>query len=196
MAESPNNTLVLKPTDPPIVDAKGVKWTFNKGGRVTFNGTVDFNTANVIELAYENHIVYQKNTAGEWYKKTTTSWAQVFTDPTTPVTPPPTDDTLTVVIAAKITDQVLPKFVVALGKDGDVVTPITSVNVAADNVHWQTITFTGRWPSPQKGYLTFLNAANNRALVVKSMTFDANTYTANNSLIVLSGQGDSASFSR
>jgi hypothetical protein len=64
---SPNNT-VISITGQSIVDPSGNHWTI-VNGRVTVNGVVDTTTANVIEMAYENGVVWQKNTSNLWWSK-------------------------------------------------------------------------------------------------------------------------------
>lgn len=140
-----------------------------------------------------------------WYELVGTNWigpSANVVGSIPPVTPPPVtqppvvlNDTLTVIIAGTTTNNVNPKFIVALGANGDIAIPPTPVTQNADNVNWQTFTFKGNWPSPQTGYLTFVNSAPNRELVVKSISFDSNTYVSNG-VVILSQQGQSASFQR
>lgn len=65
---TPNSTGI--PQIPTIVDASGNTWTINASGQIAVNGVVDKTTANVIELAYVNGKVWQENSAGLWWSKT------------------------------------------------------------------------------------------------------------------------------
>jgi hypothetical protein len=50
-----------------IVDSVGNNFFITAGGQININGTIDGTTANVIELAYVNHVLWQENAAGNWY---------------------------------------------------------------------------------------------------------------------------------
>jgi hypothetical protein len=50
-----------------ITDANGNTFFITSSGKIAINGTVDGTTANVTELAYVNHVLWQENTAGNWY---------------------------------------------------------------------------------------------------------------------------------
>jgi hypothetical protein len=67
-----------------IVDASGNVWSLvlsaSSGNQVVKNGVVDTTTANVAELFYSNHLVYHKNTAGNWWVYST-GWTS-SADPT------------------------------------------------------------------------------------------------------------------
>ncbi|OJW28913.1 MAG: hypothetical protein BGO51_16445 [Rhodospirillales bacterium 69-11] len=65
---SPNNTIISRPGQS-ITDSNGNVWTI-VGGRVAVNGVVDAGTSNVIEMAYENGTVWQKNADNLWWGKT------------------------------------------------------------------------------------------------------------------------------
>jgi hypothetical protein len=71
---SPNNT-VISINGQSIVDANGNKWTI-VDGRVAVNGVVDASTSNVIEMAFENNLVWQKNSHNLWWSKSvpTAAW--------------------------------------------------------------------------------------------------------------------------
>lgn len=97
--ESPDGTTATKPTDPAIVNSVGEKWTLVDSGdpafglRVAVNGTADTTTRNVVQLAYYNHVLWQKISGGLWWGKAKASDAWTPTGGTTtapgPVTPPP-----------------------------------------------------------------------------------------------------------
>jgi hypothetical protein len=70
---APNSTTT--PQVPTIVDASGNTWTINASGQVAVNGVVDQTTANVVELAYVNGTVWQQNSSGLWWSKTSPSSA-------------------------------------------------------------------------------------------------------------------------
>jgi hypothetical protein len=71
---SPNNT-VISINGQSIVDANGNKWTI-VDGRVAVNGVVDASTSNVIEMAFENNLVWQKSSHNLWWSKSvpTAAW--------------------------------------------------------------------------------------------------------------------------
>ena len=208
MTESANNTTFIKQTDPAIVDQYNTSWIISPGGQVVANNVTDWGTSNAVKLLYQAKLLYHINKIpNAYYKaKVTDTWHSSPSVPIIPTTPPIVTppvppvppgannfNTLTITIAGTSTMGVNPKFIVSLGANGELFIPPTSVLTQYDNVHWQTFTFKGIWPSPQTGYLTIVNAANGRSLVVKSISFDANTYTAGNN-VVLSSQGQSASF--
>lgn len=67
-AVSPNCTTVT--TVGPTITSQGppaATWAITSGGLVSYNGAAISGTANVIELAYVNGVVWQKNSAGNWY---------------------------------------------------------------------------------------------------------------------------------
>ena len=64
---SANDTAVMAGSTAAITDASGNKWTITSGAEVAFNGTAISGTANVTELAYVNGVVWQENSAGNWY---------------------------------------------------------------------------------------------------------------------------------
>lgn len=76
-----------------IVDASGNVWTLVKstssGLQVARNGVVDTTTANVVEIAYVNHKVYQKNSAGNWWYYAAGKWVAT-SNPLGKPTPTPT----------------------------------------------------------------------------------------------------------
>jgi hypothetical protein len=74
-----------------LVDANGNVWGLTKasgteGYQVTVDGAIDQTTANVIQMAIVNGTIWQENTAGLWYSKTTpaSTWSSATTiDPLT-----------------------------------------------------------------------------------------------------------------
>ncbi|WP_428492651.1 hypothetical protein [Rhodopila sp.] len=54
-----------------LTDANGNSWTLasSGGGQVAVDGVVDPTTANVVEMALVNGVIWQENTAGLWYSK-------------------------------------------------------------------------------------------------------------------------------
>ncbi|HBK08186.1 MAG TPA: hypothetical protein DDZ81_20430 [Acetobacteraceae bacterium] len=70
-----------------ITDTSGNTWRI-ANGQVVVNGTVDPNTANVIELAYENGQIWQENSQGLWWSKRTPgdSWGPPAGTSVNPVT--------------------------------------------------------------------------------------------------------------
>lgn len=71
---SPNNTIISLPGQS-IVDNSGNVWSIING-QVAVNGFADVSTGNVIEMAYENGVVWQKNSDNLWWGKTSpgASW--------------------------------------------------------------------------------------------------------------------------
>ena len=64
-----NNATIVKTSS--IVDANGAVWglvnSASSGLQIVKNGVVDATSSNVSELFYNNHIVFQQNTASNWW---------------------------------------------------------------------------------------------------------------------------------
>jgi Cellulase (glycosyl hydrolase family 5) len=58
---SANDTVVKAGSTAAITDASGNLWTITSGGQVAVNGAADTTTANVVEIAYVNGVVWQEN---------------------------------------------------------------------------------------------------------------------------------------
>jgi aryl-phospho-beta-D-glucosidase BglC (GH1 family) len=86
MAASANNTVVTT-AGPAIEDAGGNAWSITSGGQVAVNGVADSTTANVTELAYENGLVWQQNSAGLWWSKSAPAdaWGPALGTSTSPL---------------------------------------------------------------------------------------------------------------
>ena len=67
---SPDNTVVPAGSTAAITDASGNQWTITAGGQVAVNGVADATTNGVIELAYENGLIWQENSADLWWSET------------------------------------------------------------------------------------------------------------------------------
>ena len=88
---SANDTTLAAGSASALVDANGNVWGLKKldnalGYQVTVDGAVDPTTANLVQLAIVNGTIWQQNTAGNWYSKTTPAsrWtAPTTTDPIT-----------------------------------------------------------------------------------------------------------------
>ncbi|MGD0108660.1 MAG: hypothetical protein ABSC06_32165, partial [Rhodopila sp.] len=108
--QSPNNTVVLAGSAAAITDASGNAWTITAGGQVAVNGVADTTTMGVIELAYENGLVWQENSNDYWWSKTSPSdaWGPTGGTATSPVpvaAPPSPDNTIVLAgSTAAITD--------------------------------------------------------------------------------------------
>lgn len=90
--ESPNNTDITT-VGPAITDAAGNKWTITSGAQLGFNGAALGFTSNVAEIAYVNHVVWQRNTSNNWYSMGVSGGSVVtLSGPTTtsPLGPSPT----------------------------------------------------------------------------------------------------------
>ncbi|MBS0640052.1 MAG: hypothetical protein JSS43_09285 [Proteobacteria bacterium] len=72
--ESANATVVLAGSTAAIIDAAGNKWTIVNGA-VQKNGAAAGYTANVKEIAYVNHAVWQENTSNLWWKWDGSAWS-------------------------------------------------------------------------------------------------------------------------
>jgi hypothetical protein len=72
-SESPDQTVVT-PGSGTITDANGSTWSINSAGQIVKDGTVDPTIANVVELAYVNHTIWQENSADLWWSWNGTSW--------------------------------------------------------------------------------------------------------------------------
>ncbi len=57
-------------TSASIIDSRGNVWTITSSGQVAVNGTTDTSTSGASLLAYANGVVWQQNTAGDWYSDT------------------------------------------------------------------------------------------------------------------------------
>ncbi len=69
--QSPDNTVISTPGQS-IVDASGNVWTLDNG-QVAVNGAADPSTVNVIQMAYENGLIWQKNGDNLWWSTTAPS---------------------------------------------------------------------------------------------------------------------------
>lgn len=63
---SPNNTVVTAGSTASIIDTYSNAWTITAGKQAAVNGVPFTKTANIIELAYVNNVIWEKNNAG-WY---------------------------------------------------------------------------------------------------------------------------------
>ena len=104
--ESPNNTVLDFRSGKSIVDANGNSWTISNF-HVAVNGIIDTTTAQVVQLAYENGLVWQENNNSVWRGKKipTDKWAP---DNGTAVSPIPSrfvsPDNTVVTITGQIVD--------------------------------------------------------------------------------------------
>lgn len=89
---SPDGTAITSPTDAPIIDAAGNKWSLvqsvDRGVQIAINGVIDAPTAFVVKLETLNGAIVQENTAGNWYSESlpNDSWVQLAGDPNVVVT--------------------------------------------------------------------------------------------------------------
>jgi len=105
VTSSPNDTVVMARTTAAITDTSGNQWTITSGNRVAMNGTADLTTANVTELAYVKGAVWQENTSGMWFDKTspTAAWSSgTTTSPLPPTTTIPQSQTSATISASNI----------------------------------------------------------------------------------------------
>lgn len=103
---SPNNTVISLPGQS-IVDEQGNTWSIINH-KVAVNGVIDLTTRRVIQMAFENGRIWQKNADNLWWSKATPSdpWtppAGTAIDPIPDVIPSP-DNTVVRTAAHVITD--------------------------------------------------------------------------------------------
>jgi hypothetical protein len=84
---SANNTTV--PPNQDIIDASGNTWAI-VNGQVSENGVVQAGTENVVELAWVIPVVWQENSANNWYSWLGTTWSVATTTSPIATTPTPT----------------------------------------------------------------------------------------------------------
>lgn len=101
-AESPNFT-VVSTVGPTIIDATGMSFSLVAGAQIARNGIVDSTTANVTQLAYVNHVVWQQNTALNWYSWLGTGWSTGTTASPLPVES--ANNTVVTTVGPTITDS-------------------------------------------------------------------------------------------
>jgi hypothetical protein len=75
--ESPSGTSI--PSALQLNDSAGNYWTVS-GGVIQLNGVSQVGTQNVVLMLYYNHVVYQQNAAGGWWKWNGSAWIST-TDP-------------------------------------------------------------------------------------------------------------------
>lgn len=88
---SANDATIVAGGATTLVDANGDVWSLTetnraKGYQVAVDGVVDETTGNLVQMAIVNGTIWQENTAGLWYSKTTpaSAWsAGTTTDPLT-----------------------------------------------------------------------------------------------------------------
>jgi hypothetical protein len=165
--QSPDDTIITLPNES-IVDADGNQWAMSNG-QVTIDGIVDSSTANVIEMAYVDGVVWQKNADNLWWGKTapTAQWSPTFGTGTSPISPTlwqqsPNDSTVTVAVPAPIVDVQGNKWTIANGQVlvNGVADPTTARVIGlvyvndqiwqqnADNLWWGKSSPTGPWLPP------------------------------------------------
>ncbi len=92
-----------------ITDASGNHWTLDNG-QVQVNGVVDLTTANVIELAYVNGRIWQKNASNLWWAKSNPGghWLPTYGTLVSPLfastSPVSANDTVATAVGQTITD--------------------------------------------------------------------------------------------
>jgi ribosome-associated protein YbcJ (S4-like RNA binding protein) len=146
-----------------ITDGSGNKWTITAGAQVAVNGVVDATTANVIELAYENKLVWQENSGHLWWSKASPSavWGPTGGTATSPVpVAVVTSPNSTVVLAGStnaITDASGNKWAITAGGQVAVngVTDTTTANVIeldyTKGLVWQENTSNLWWSKTSPG---------------------------------------------
>ncbi len=85
---SANDTMVLAGSSGTITDAAGNSWGITSSGQVVVDGVVDATTANVTELAYVGHTVWQENASNLWWGKANASAAWGTGSSTSPLPAP------------------------------------------------------------------------------------------------------------
>jgi hypothetical protein len=67
---SQNRSFIVPGVPGSLNDAAGNRWTITSGSQVAVNGVVDATTSNVIELAWVAPLIWQENSVGLWFSKT------------------------------------------------------------------------------------------------------------------------------
>ena len=103
--ESPSNTWVRSPDDPPIIDMYGNSWAISRRGQVVIDGEHDRQTSDVTELVYLNRLVWMWKASEQlWWHKGgfAQPWLPPEGTPTAPFgpTPDPRIDVLIQAVAA------------------------------------------------------------------------------------------------
>lgn len=79
---------IVTTVGPTITDGSGNVYSINAAAQVVTNGVAETFTSTVVEIAYHNGQLYQKNAAGSWYTRATPAAAYTFTsDPFAVATP-------------------------------------------------------------------------------------------------------------
>jgi hypothetical protein len=73
-ASSTNDTVVTNGSAAAIIDSTGSKWTVT-GGVVDKNGAPAGDSAQVTEIAYVNHVIWQENSSKLWWSWTGVGWS-------------------------------------------------------------------------------------------------------------------------
>jgi hypothetical protein len=101
------NGTVVTTVRPTITDALGNVWAITSGAQVSRNGAVIAYTANVIELAYVNGVVWQLNASGNWYSFTPTGALGIGPTTASPLSAQSPNDTIVTTVGPTITDSTL-----------------------------------------------------------------------------------------
>jgi hypothetical protein len=64
---SANDTVVLAGSTAAITDAAGDAWTITSKGQTAYNGVAQGDTAGVTEIAFVGGVMWEEDTAGQWY---------------------------------------------------------------------------------------------------------------------------------
>jgi hypothetical protein len=86
---SPNNSFILASGSGSLVDSNFTVWTIaaTGGGQVVRGGKTDTTTANVIEMAYVNGVIWHENIVNDWYSLTAAGgWGPPGGTKTSPLT--------------------------------------------------------------------------------------------------------------
>lgn len=99
-AASPDQSVVAM-AGPTLSDGNCGSWAISATAQATYNGTAIPGTANVKQLALAKNVVWQLNTAGNWYS-ITRSAAGVFSSPVGPTTTSPLTAKITPTLSLKL----------------------------------------------------------------------------------------------
>jgi hypothetical protein len=103
LGHHPNDTVVTT-VGPTITDSLGKVWAITPTEQVSLNGTVILYTSHVIELAYVNGTVWQRNASGNWYSFIPTGALGIGPTITSPFITSP-NDTVVTAVGPSITDS-------------------------------------------------------------------------------------------
>jgi hypothetical protein len=134
---SRNQSVVVAGDPTALIDAAGVHWTVTASAQMAYNNVTAAATSSVLQIAYVNQAIWQKNSAQDWYSVTLTNGA--FTTLSGPTKTSPlasaesAQGTFVNTIGPSVTDAFSEVFTITAGAQVAVggVTDTTTANVIA-----------------------------------------------------------------